>query len=111
MHTKGPWKYQRDGRSDAMMGKPGWDPNDRSQCGHNVYGLSTRIAHLPDPMDCEEATIANDRLIAAAPELLEACKHALANLRPAGKVTKDFSGHNAIEALGKAIAPAEGAIQ
>jgi hypothetical protein len=47
-------------------------------------------------------------LFEAAPDLLEACKYALANLRSRGDVRKDFSGHNAIATLGKAIAKAEG---
>ena len=44
----------------------------------------------------------------AAPELLEACRYAVENLKPKGTVTKDFSGHNAMATLSKAIAKAEG---
>jgi len=54
-------------------------------------------------------TTANDRLIAAAPDLLEACKLAYAALKP-GDVRKDFSGHVAKAALGNAIYKAEGKI-
>ena len=47
-------------------------------------------------------------LIEAAPDLLEACEYALQNLRPQGNVKKDFSGHNAVAALSRAIQKAKG---
>lgn len=73
-HTPGPWKYQRDGRSDAMLGKPGWDSDDPTQCGRNVYGNTYLVAHVPDtsPWCIEAEAEANAHLIAAAPELLAA---------------------------------------
>lgn len=55
----------------------------------------------------EQEMAADDRLRAAAPDLLEACKLAYAVLKP-GDVRKDFSGHLAKAALGKAIAKAIG---
>jgi hypothetical protein len=51
----------------------------------------------------DETQEANAHLIAAAPDLLEACKYAFENLKPQGNVKKDFSGHNAMATLLKAI--------
>ena len=61
-----------------MLGRQGWNPYDPAQCGHNVYATS-RIAHLPDQYLGIEGgdSAANARLIAAAPDLLAACRAAL----------------------------------
>lgn len=59
IHTPGPWKDHRDGRSDSML-----EQHD------NTYGRAT-IARTLDPVVLtEEEMICNARLIAAAPALL-----------------------------------------
>lgn len=65
-HTKGPWR----------VADEGWGP------GHifGQYPASSLIATIEN-LHIEEAE-ANARLIAACPELLEACKLVLANLEP-----------------------------
>lgn len=68
-HTRGPLKYQRDGRSDAMMGKKGWNPKDPKQCGHCIYGEHHRVARLPDAVSelrPEAETVDTAILLAAA---------------------------------------------
>jgi hypothetical protein len=83
-HTPGPWIPHNIG-----LGPKGKGPY--------TFPLGT------DP----DIAVANARLIAAAPELLEACKLAFARWRP-GDIRKDFAGHVAYAALGKAISKAEG---
>ena len=58
-HTPGPWKMDRD---RAILGQ-----------GHGTRGLHGAIADVYSWVGTEEAD-ANARLIAAAPELLEALK-------------------------------------
>jgi len=60
-HTPGPWFYNPD--------------NDCIQSGHTDYEFML-IAKLATGENREEET-ANARLVASAPELLEACQHAL----------------------------------
>ena len=101
-HTPGPWTHQRSGRNSHMMNKPGWNHNDPMQCALSVYGVNYRILTLEDEFPgvrTREEQEANARLIAAAPELLEACK-------AAQRVIEFFlTTHNTIN---KAIAKAEG---
>jgi len=59
------------------------------------------------PVNGRDKEKANARLIAAAPELLEACKGAFERLSPKGDIKKDFGGHVAMSGLSKAIAKAE----
>src|SRR5690606_29222019 len=68
-HTPGPWTYDRAGRSDAMIGKTGWNPHDPAQCGHIIHGPQRAIARMMEG-DNESTIEANARLIAAAPDLL-----------------------------------------
>ena len=82
-HTLGPWKY------DELTAKI-WDAEDMPVC----------IPTLNNGMAGRDA---NARLIAAAPELLEACEAAYANLKPAYS-----SEHIVIRQLRAAIAAATG---
>ena len=65
--------------------------------------IPIRIDHYKMMYDGNPITPANRKLIAAAPDLLEACKFAFENLRPKGNIKKDFSGHNAMATLSRAI--------
>ncbi len=74
-HTPGPWTAQKDIRSQNL-GKRPWNPDDPDTCDWAVYGPNLRIACLECAMDgrTENEQAGNARLIAAAPELLEALK-------------------------------------
>ena len=83
-HTPGPWYYD----FDCVSTKPRREGLNIALCtAGNTQGQFK----------------ANAKLIAAAPDLLEACQYAFQNLRPRGNIKKDFSGHNAIAALSRAI--------
>lgn len=73
-HTPGPWAENWSTRTNNEPCK-GWFVEAESAYDRDTYGA---IANLPDG---RENTEANARLIAAAPELLEACK-ALMQLDP-----------------------------
>ena len=85
MHTKGPW--EADPANEAVF-----DPKDNTTLA-DVFG------------DTREERTANARLIAAAPELLEACKGALAALE---QMDLSFSGWELVRELEKVIAKAGG---
>jgi hypothetical protein len=93
-HTPGPWKV------DYKL------PTSQSPCRILGDGEVARVTYRGKLAG--DSWEANAHLITAAPELLEACRYAVENLRPKGTVTKDFSGHNAMATLSKAIAKAEG---
>ena len=58
-HTPGPWDYA--------------GPSDIGRDSYSIYG-SGPLAHTAGPSDYGDAAEANARLIAASPELLEACE-------------------------------------
>ena len=92
-YTPGPWKVSRKAPSNVVAKDlivAYCQGHEKTETGYTMK-------------DAE----ANARLIAAAPELLEACKYAIENLKPKGTVSKDFSGHNAMATLSRAIAKAE----
>ncbi len=88
-HTKGPWRVSESG-------------NDVEQDSEAGFGICAMYA--------DESSSANARLIAAAPELLEACKDALALVRKTRqyfpksiKNSDKFTLENTCATLGTAI--------
>ena len=75
-HTKGPWRTEAYGDEFEVIGFPTW------LCErHRIRGEWT-VASVDDLCgDHPEEAEANARLIAAAPELLDACKRLLEELR------------------------------
>jgi len=75
-HTPGPWKAQQDCRSYRNAGIfDGKNPDSQgNQNAWGIYGRHTRIAvlHEAESWRCQELVNADARLIAAAPDLLEA---------------------------------------
>lgn len=69
-HTPGPWKFASDQHSDYQ----------HAIAAENGKHVGAAYHNHPCRMTAEEK--ANARLIAAAPELLEACETALTNLSP-----------------------------
>ena len=88
-HTAGPW------RPEQVGGVGG---------GCRIMAGTEAIAavHNLGRDRCSEHQ-ANAEAIAAVPDLIEACRYAFENLRPAGNVRKDFSGHNAMATLSRAL--------
>lgn len=68
-HTPGPWHAVANGGDDD-------DERLRIIVARDRYGDSSAIGEVYDPDPCNGDIEANARLIAAAPELLEACKQA-----------------------------------
>jgi hypothetical protein len=100
-HTTGKWEFK--GECEPL-------PNDGSsqfQIWQGNRVIAVVVSTEEESIGVSEG-IANARLLAAAPDLLEACELALSRLKPAGSVKKDFSGHVAHAALSKAIARAKG---
>lgn len=75
------WEYMRLGRSDAMMGKPGWNPDNPAHLARIVHDGKRTVARIPDPWEGfpEKDADATGRLITAAPALLAACKAMLSS--------------------------------
>ena len=65
-HTPGPWEIVCEGGGEpaAVYGQP-----------KNIYASGLRVASMCGPGNDPAAWLANARLIAAAPELLEALEH------------------------------------
>ena len=105
-HTQGPWEvhYHSHINKELWLSilKGAWDITHNGASNPAVVACSKYSAMG------EEENLANAYLIAAAPDLLEACKFAFENLKPQGNIKKDFSGHNAIATLSRAITKAEG---
>ena len=81
-HTPGPWKVKLN-----------------LEDGFNI----ARIWELPNSQANAEFIV---RACNSHDDLLEACKYAFKNLKPQGNIKKDFSGHNAMATLSRAIAKA-----
>jgi len=102
-HTPGPWIVANGNEvHDKIAGQ--------DECGTRIGETPNMVTSVEYPYLDKDGQAANAQLIAAAPELLEACKLAFERLRPRGNVRADYPGHVAVAALGKAIARAEGEI-
>ncbi len=107
MQTKGPWAYNifeeyPEERGGYFVYAPG-----TKSC---IAKLNTRGAYSDYDPDKSEAHD-NARLVAAAPDLLDACKAALSAIESIRKVASDTEGDmigEAHEALRRAIAVATG---
>lgn len=101
-HTPGPWFLEHcpDGSYYAIKNRPEWGS------GH-IWIASAEESHLPksDGFPSDEQGLANAQLIAAAPELLAACRRAKKLLEP--EVTKE-PDRTIFWELVSAIAKAEG---
>lgn len=100
-HTPGPWKLHPEHRTQVY--------NSHADMPDVAYNLSALIADcctLGDRSRNAEC-LANARLIAAAPDLLEACRYALVRLEVIER-DKGVHSHETIPELRAAIAKAEG---
>ena len=90
-HTKGPWELDIDGMYFEIDA-----PNGTGVCSCDWFGT---------PLSEQDELIANAKLIAAAPELLEALQALLAPLGPNGYVLPAGAGATAMarRAIAKAV--------
>ena len=98
-HTPGPWAWDGEGRIDALQ--------FRKVSPHLVDGKPYMEGLVALPYSCggHATHEANARLIAAAPELLEAVERAL---RHAQNIGIDSEGSSYVSTLRTAIAKARG---
>ena len=99
--TPGPWKVTKHATKypdlftySIIQAQP--DPDFNTVCG------------ITSELDSETDAEFICRACNSHEDLLEACKYAFENLRPQGNIKKDFSGHNAMATLSRAITQAEG---
>lgn len=100
MHTPGPWTVkprERDGHADTIIA-----PNGRAFVQVGTHEAEEQVLDYPH----ENTQTANARLIAAAPELLEALKVALYELEEIAE--RPNARRYAAEASRAALAKAEG---
>lgn len=101
-HTKGPWEVMWEDHANVIIGA---DQAVIADCFH-------ADDRTQGPREQEQA-LANARLIASAPELLEALNHAHNSLRTFRNVPKEEQewtsfDDDVMEAIERAIAKAEG---
>lgn len=102
-HTPGPWAVRDDGYDYPCP------PIDAEAVGRGYYAsVANAIQRDPHPQHgggiSRQTAAANARLIAAAPDLLAACRHAMDCLTQ----PELYDGQDAIDALERAIARVEG---
>lgn len=94
-HTPGPWKWATIGDYAYVIGKPEWP------CRSNGINGEWEVAQVDDLIGEHDAEVkANARLIAAAPELLDAAREALFY------ITDIDNAHRSVKLLRAAIAKA-----
>lgn len=99
-HTPGPWRFANGDRFNG-----GWQ--EPSECQYLVLAeKETIIASFWDSHGWGDEAKANAHLIAAAPELLAACRLALKVLEQSGMITRELL--DADRELRDAIAKADG---
>ena len=104
-HTVAPWKVNcDDGSSIAIIGNAGNNARGQQHIASVVYDADEQKAYLPHTPDHETAQ-ANARLIASAPNLLEAALCAVAALTQNATFPADIA--LAVSALRAAIAKTE----
>lgn len=98
MHTPGPWNIQNKG--NLYLGK---------SARVEVVKEAKKIVRMPD---LSETSYDNARLIAAAPDLLEACKDAFASSCRRSETRRKWTmlDQKTHELLKKVIAKAEGGV-
>jgi len=96
-HTPGKWTY-RDATENEKLAVH--ETRFKIECKTDIPGVKGIVASCGYRL--------NAQAITALPDLLEACKFAFENLKPQGNIKKDFSGHNAMATLSRAITKAEG---
>jgi len=85
-HTPGPWSYRKVPRKQEWEINTGRCPN----LGHESWtGMAVVFGCDDDPKMGKVVGEANARLIAAAPDLLEACK-AMVSAQHAGPITDEM---------------------
>lgn len=102
-HTPGPWRHCRGSNPDGCICGLVWSIPEDSPVAE-AFGESDEagVRHPP------EVRAANARLMAAAPELLEACRTALALMEGMEEFHDGAEGTDARRAIEAAIAKAEG---
>ncbi len=100
-HTPGPWEYVRE--TEHMGGYP-CNVSHKVKVGQELLTVGCHGYGWGEP---EKEIEANAHLVAAAPELLEACKDALAFVEELDRrgIAQEWSGEGALKA---AIEKAEG---
>ena len=100
-HTPGPWEYLTE---TTYAGDYPYSVGHKVKIGNEILTIS---CHGYGADKFFEEAAANARLIAAAPELLEACKDALAFVEELDRrgIAQEWSGEGALKA---AIEKAEG---
>jgi len=103
-HTKGPWQYKQRGTQIWGRSVGGCRLEESNHLIADVRGWG-HIQYLPNGKDVQDA---NGRLIAAAPELLEALKNFISQYKTVHGIG-DMEMQPAIDFAHKTIAKATGA--
>ena len=106
-HTPGPWTVHfhdsQEWHITALKGEP--------RLGHTEWhALAIAYGNDKTPYEGRDIAEANARLIAAAPDLLEACKAAALTLREFARHCHESGWNNLGSEVGKAAIPLEAAI-
>lgn len=98
-HTPGPWKIVPQSNGESLIAREFETGNQMRPKGLRIVGF---VMQRGDSLRADEA---NANLVAAAPELLEACERALIPLTGGGEF---FSADDAVQCINAALAKARG---